>query len=252
MRAFGKIIVTVTMLTIAFTALSACSANSADGYRLDNIRIYQNTPAWKLAKAVKNEVTGTIAKIAKENPVLLDYQDPVYGTTLLCWAVGMEKYNSAEALLKAGANPDIISTYVGGTALYLAAGYSYVDTDFDSDPKYVKLLLEYGADPEIGFVGNDHNNATEIGETPLMMSIGCGLEKTKALVEAGADINAKTKTQTTAAIKALLRGSGNMSPSEREYAYYLIVEKRQMYHSLTKGSTYIQLLTMTRMICFIQ
>ncbi len=47
----------------------------------------------------------------------------------------------------------------------------------------MKLFSEYGAYPDIGFVGNDHNNSTEIGETPLMRSIGCGIKKTKALVE---------------------------------------------------------------------
>jgi hypothetical protein len=38
----------------------------------------------------------------------------------------MEKYSAAETLLKAGANPNIISTYEGGTALYRAAGFSFV------------------------------------------------------------------------------------------------------------------------------
>ena len=61
----------------------------------------------------------------------------------------MEKYNSAEALLKAGANPDIISSYSGTTALYLAAGFSWIDNHAKKDPKFIKLLLEYGADPNI-------------------------------------------------------------------------------------------------------
>jgi len=59
----------------------------------------------ELALAVKNEKTRTIEKLAKENPELLNYQEPKYGATLLLWAVGMEKYKSAEALLKCGADP---------------------------------------------------------------------------------------------------------------------------------------------------
>ena len=67
--------------------------------------------------------------------------------TLLHWAVGTEKYNSAEALLKAGADPNIISTHTNATVLFLSAGYSFIDTQAKEDPKFVRLLLEYG---EIG------------------------------------------------------------------------------------------------------
>jgi ankyrin repeat protein len=134
-------------------------------------------------------------------------------------------------LLQAGADPNIISVYEGGTALYLAAGYSYVDTQAKKDARYVKLLLEYNADSSIGFVGNERNNTPEIGLTPLIRSIGCGIDKTKALVEAGADINQKTQSGDTAAIQALsvMRGARNSISTEVEviaYAHYLIAEKK--------------------------
>jgi len=215
----------VVLVVFLLSLLSGCS----DGeYKVIDVKIYQNTPAWELAKAVNNQDTKRIAQIVQKSPEVLDYQDPKYGTTLLFWAVGMEKYDAAEALLKAGANPDIISVYEGGTALYRAAGFSFVDNQAKTDSKYVKLLLAYGADPNIGFVGNDHNNSTEIGTTPLMESIGCGFEKTKALVEAGADINYRTEEGMTAAIQALWLADGQISNEiwVMEYAYYLIVEKQ--------------------------
>ena len=58
-----------------------------------------------------------------------------------------------------------------------------------------------------------------------MDSIGCGIEKTKALVEAGANINARTPTGMTAAIEALKWAGGGMMDTEEEYAHYLIAEK---------------------------
>ena len=228
------------LLLSLFTACSRDNAKTATGeYRIDSVRIYLDTPAWELAQAVKSQNTIKIETIAKENPELLNYQDPLYGTTLLFWAVGMEKYNSAEALLKAGANPDIISIYEGGTALYRAAGFSFTDFKAKEDTKYVELLLEYGADPNIGFIGNSHNNSTEIGATPLMNSIGCGIEKTKALVEAGADINAKSEWGRTAAIAALGGGGYTTHVDAAQYAYYLIAEKHANVSDVYyRGKTY--------------
>lgn len=217
-------------MLLLLTVLMGCFGDGKreDGtYSIRNIKIYKDTPAWELARAVDRGDVKKIAKLGKESPDILDYQDPTYGTTLLYWAVAKEKYKSAEALLKAGADPDIISTYDGGTALYRAAGFSWVDVQAKQDAKYVKLLLEYGADPNITFAGGVWDTSTEVGYSPLMRSIGCGIEKTKALVEGGADINYQTpESKQTAAIKALLYGGPTSMDGLMEYAYYLIVEKK--------------------------
>ncbi|NLW48968.1 MAG: ankyrin repeat domain-containing protein, partial [Firmicutes bacterium] len=166
---------------------------SKSEYKITDIRIYKDTPVWKLALAVKRQDAGSIEKIIKKEPHLLNYQDPKYGATLLLWAVGTERYRSAEALLKCGADPEIASsdntTYGGDTPLLVASGFSWVDRSAKRDPKYVKLLLHYGADPNKTYTGFNiprTNSVTEVGTSPLMQSIGCGIEKTKALVEAGA------------------------------------------------------------------
>ena len=233
-----KVQKTALLIMLPLLLLASCSqggaATTPGDYKITDVRIYEGTPAWKLAQAVNKQDARKIASIAEKSPELLNYQDPKFGATLLYWAVGMEKYEAVEAMLKAGANPDVIATAHGGTALYLAAGYSFIDTQAKKDPKYVKLLLEYGADPDIGYIdppgretewnGIPIYNVNENGTTPLMRSISCGIEKTKALVEWGADINAQTETaHKTAAIEALSWGGLNMSSEVREYAYYLIV-----------------------------
>ncbi len=212
--------------------LSACQSNVngsvKEEYEIDNINIFLDTPVWELALAVKEQKTSVIEKKAKNKPKLLNYQESKYGVTLLLWAIGTEKYNSAEALLKCGADPNIASvrykTYGEETPLSLAAGFSWVDRDAKKDAKYVKLLLRYGADPNWCFIGHEHG--TEPGTSILMESIGCGIEKTKALVEAGADINHKTKSGETAAVIALRIGGPNSTLEGMEYAHYLIVEKK--------------------------
>ncbi|HEX2948272.1 MAG TPA: ankyrin repeat domain-containing protein [Armatimonadota bacterium] len=187
------------------------------------------TPAWRLALAVDTQNTAWITHVAKAHPDVLNYREPTDGYTVLIWAVGHEKYRSARALLHCGANPNIRDK-MGETALYVAAGYSWVDDDAKKDPKYVKLLLRHGADPNIPYIGFGHNgnsyDAKEAGTTPLMHSIPCGLEKTKALVEGGADLNQKTVNGTTAAVVALTFGALNVTDAGREYAYYLIAVKK--------------------------
>lgn len=192
--------------------------------RVTDVEIYKNTPAWELARAVKGQNVRKIARIAEETPEILDYQDPIHGVTLLYWAVGMEKYDSVEALLKGGADPNIISVYEGGTALYRAAGFSFIDLQAKKDPEYVKLLLDYGADPNIGNIGTE-GNLGQIGTTPLMKSIDGGIEKTKALVEAGADIDYQTEGGDSAVLRALRNGS-NRTIEGLQYAHYLIVEQQ--------------------------
>lgn len=231
-----EIKIKIVLLVVCAILTCLCQLNSRaiaeGGYMITDIRIYKNTPAWELALAVKNQNTSKIEKIAKNKPDLLNYQDPKYGATLLLWAVGTERYKSAEALLKCGADPNIASndktSYGGQTPLFVAAGFSWVDRSAKKDPKYVKLLLSYGADPNICYTGFNipgEKSMIETGTSPLMNSIGCGIEKTKALVEAGADINYKTKSGNTAAIEALLTG-GNRTLEYLQYAYYLIVEKK--------------------------
>jgi len=226
MEKIVKYLVPICIIVISFLAYSCYQVNKVNEvreYEIVNVKIYKDTPAWELALAVKKQKTSKIEELVKEELQLLNYQDPKYGATLLMWAVGMEKYESAETLLKCGANPNISTKKYGETPLFKATGFSWIDNDAKKDPKYVKLLLSYGADQNKTYIGIDDSgqeSVIEPGTSPLMNTINGGIEKTKALVEAGANINYKTKSRNTAAIEAL---SSWRNP---EYAYYLIVEKR--------------------------
>lgn len=204
--------------------LTSCQTNGQKEQRITDIHIYQHTPAWELALAVRDGKVKKIEEIISEDLDLLNFQDPKYGATLLLWAVGMDKYKSAETLLRLGADPNISAPgRHGETPLFVASGFSWLDRKGNTDARYVRLLLDYGADPNIHYVGSDTLGSSTIiepGTSPLMYSISSGIEKTKMLVEAGADINHKTKSGRTAAIVALL------ARRHPEYAHYLIVEKQ--------------------------
>lgn len=223
-----RLIILVICFIVCFVN-TACSNNEISTsvgkgeYKITNIKIFKDTPAWELVLAVQDQKVDEIEKIAKDKPELLNYQDPNYGVTPLIWSIGMEKYESTERLLKCGSDANIATVPYGKTPLLLASGYSWVDNEAKKDPKYVELLLYYGADPNIsyiGYMGAESQSTIEPGATPLMYSIGAGIEKTRALVESGADINQKSQSQSTAAIYALFYDQ------DPQYAHYLIVEKK--------------------------
>ena len=221
------VVALVPIITIGIWLLSGFLNDGTDDtpeWQIRNLRIWKHTPVWDLALAVKRQDTAKIERIAKAHPKFLNYQESRYGATLLLWAVGVEKYKSVEALLKCGANPNIATPCSGETALLVAARYSWIDNQAKKDPKYVKLLLKYGADPNENWTGAD-DGITEPGTSPLMESILCGIEKTKALVEGGADINHKTASGKTAALLALWSGV-DATDDAMEYAYYLIAIKK--------------------------
>jgi hypothetical protein len=228
------IIYHIILIIIIVSIISGCDDRNAIRYNnygikegdVVDINIFNDSVAWDLAKAVDKQNTNRITEIAKTNPEALDYQDPKYGVTLLIWAVGTEKFNSAEALLKGGSDPNIVSDYFGYTALFLASGYSWIDNAAKKDAKYVELLLQYDADPNICYTGDKKVNITNFGTSPLMESILSGLDKTKALVDAGADLNYKMESGMTAAIEALRAGGPNATIDAMRYAHYLIAEKK--------------------------
>lgn len=222
----GKITKLTCLILIFIIPFGYSKANEFWGnkvYKITNIKIYKNTPSWDLAKAVNDQNISEIERIVKDQPKLINYQESKYGATLLMWAVGMEKYESAEILLECGADPNIATIPYGETPLFQASSYSWVDSVAKKDPKYVKLLLSYGADPNKNYIGSNESKVKtgiEPDTSPLMNSIGAGIEKTRALVEGGADINHKSKSGGTAAQYALYNDA---NPS---YAHYLIVEKQ--------------------------
>ena len=56
-------------------------------------RLFQNTPAWELAKAVEDENTKKIDKIVSENPEIINYQEYQYGNTLLMLTIMNQQLN---------------------------------------------------------------------------------------------------------------------------------------------------------------
>ncbi len=152
-----------------------------------NIRLWYDTPAEELAKAVKDGDTTKINKILNEGKISVDYPDPQNGFTLLTWALELKRDEMVQFLLEKGANPNIRYIY----------GRSPIHTEcrnVDDDTFRLRALLDHGADPNLmespppqfweGINANIRNNLFPITQTATR-----SLTKTKILLEAGADPN---------------------------------------------------------------
>ena len=179
-------------IAIAFTFFSfnpcdtTVNREHLTGY---DYRLYQGTPAWTLAKAVKSQDTALIVNIITKNHDLLEYQDPKFGATLLNIAVMTLKYNSVKTLVSLGADPNRQDKYAGSSPLMSAADILLNDDySYGSNPKYLRLLLDHGGDPNAEQRG-DRPQGYNIRLTPLLNACGTGyLDYVKLLVEYGANV----------------------------------------------------------------
>lgn len=171
-----------------------------------DVRLFEDTEAWALAKAADEEDVKAMEEIILENKDLLNFKEPTYRQTLLMWAVRAEKYKATQKLLELGADPNICSEYNGDNALMFAA-------DNWEDIRYLKLLLSYGANP------NDSSGKAYTQITPLMVAVGnSNLENVKLLVEAGANINYRSEEAGSVLQKATLM-------SQVYNVKYLLIDK---------------------------
>ena len=206
---------TILFVLLATTMLYSCRMNNSNltGY---DIEIFKG-PAWKLAKAVDSEDTIKIKRILHEGKISVNYQEPHFGHTVLLWAVRMGKIKSVEVLLKNGANPNLQDNYDGNSAFMEACKFGI---NYDRDTQILKLLIEYGGDPNSEEKG-PRRQGNKTRKTPLILAARCCFEKVKLLVEAGADIDYRTEFGGNALFSALIGANESL-----EILDYLVIEKK--------------------------
>ncbi len=169
---------------LTLMVLSSCSNGQNNSVNKEDllahdVELYKNTPAWKLAKAVKNQDTSLIKKICRKDSSLINFQEKKFGQTLLEWTVYTNRFKAAKALAEMGADPNIQS--YNGTSAFIHAA------DKLNTSKYLRLLLKYGGN--VNAVADTSKKQPE--RTPLIAASKSRLESVKLLVEAGANVNYK-------------------------------------------------------------
>lgn len=174
-----------------------------------DVRLYKGTPAWELAKAVKEEDTSKIKNIIAKDGKLINYQEPKFKQPLLEWAVYTDRFKSATMLAELGADPNLQD--LSGTSAFIQASDNYETSD------YVKLLLKHG-----GNVNAVANAKEQRLRTPLIAASFNRLESVKLLVDAGADINYRS-SEDESALKSAWVGN------QIEVLHFLIIDKKADY-----------------------
>lgn len=147
-------------------------------------RLFQDTPAWSLAKAVEDEDIIKIREEVAKNKSIINFQESRFGGTLLMFAIYNNQYKSLKTLLELGANPNLKDYNYGTNAVIYAAR--------NEDPKYLKLVLKFGrnANSLETAPGREGNRARSTALNNAISYVDKhSLEKVKLLVDAGADIN---------------------------------------------------------------
>jgi len=155
--------------------------------------LMKNTPVWALAQAVKQEDVDEIKRLIQEEKVNVNYQEhqsPAH-TTILHLAVANDKLQSVKALLENGAQQNI-SDAMDEYPIHKILKEEYVHKH---RLEILRLLLNYGADPNPQTKPIYKNDTIPHYSWPLMMYAVDNLKCTKLLLEYGAEINEKTSSE---------------------------------------------------------
>lgn len=144
-------------------------------------RLFQNTPAWELAKAVQDEDEKKINEIVLKDPKLINYQEPKFGNTLLMLTIMNQQIKPFRYLLENKADVNIHNTFDGTSAIIEACSFKQYNT------RFVEILLQNGAN--VNDVQTDITEPDKV-KTALMKAAKTGkLDLVVLLVMNGANVN---------------------------------------------------------------
>lgn len=171
-----------------------------------------------------------IDEIVANNPNLIDFQDPIYGNTLLIFTVMNQQIKPFKILLANKANVNIHNTYDGTSALIEACSFNQYDN------KFAEILIRNGADVNDVEVG-ERRKGNSTRYTPLIAASREGnLDLVKLLVKNGADINYQNEFKQTALTKCMMVGEYDVAffllKNGADYKlpiFYRVEENREIY-----------------------
>ena len=201
MKFTNKIIIGFAYLFISSSCISCKEENgSIDKSKLigSDYRLFQDTKAWELTKAIRAEDVENIVSTIKKDTSLLNFQEETRGTSLLMISILHRQTEISKLLLEAGANPNLYDKN-GTSAIIMAC------RDKELNSTIIQGLLNRGAnvnDMEIG----ERRKGNTTRYFPLMAAARSGnLPLVTFLVSQGALVNKTNEYGQTAIAAAILQ-----------------------------------------------
>lgn len=162
-----------------------------DSYLGWDVRRFQTTKAWNLAKAIDDHNIREMRRQVIVLKVPIDTKDRKKLFTPLMYAVFNNDIQSVKVLLELGADPNIPTDSIsdkGDNSVIIASRYSDISIEI------LKLLLKYGGNPNSTECGRNYDMdgdwiPARSSALSCAVSISGEIEKVKILVEAGANVN---------------------------------------------------------------
>jgi len=182
----NKVFVALLGVVLFFTSCSSDDGNH--NYIGMDYRIFNDTPAEELARAVNKQNIGKIRQLVLEQGVDVNYQEPRYGNTVLMNAIMNWDNKSVRTLLDLGADPNLYTDTINGPG----ENSILIACQWNTRSSVLELLLKYGADPNSCTKGYQTNGRTKWAWRKTALDYASSfnfMEKVRLLVENGADVN---------------------------------------------------------------
>jgi hypothetical protein len=132
----------ITLLILYLINTCSCQPEKSQ-MRGNDWRLFKDTKAWDFAKAVRNQETSSFESLINEAILKIDFEEEIFGQSLLHLAVTNNLSISVKKLLELGADPNHSNSRSGETVMHNAVGV-FQDND---DTTILKYLIENGGDP---------------------------------------------------------------------------------------------------------
>ena len=183
-----KVVVSLYILywSIIFLTLVYNSFTEPHEYLASDYRIFKDTPAWDLAKAVRDADTAEITYLVQEKKIPIDFQDSIYGKSLLSLAVYHNNLKSVKKILELGADPNLYEDTINQQGTNPVIDACFFNEEISVE--ILKLLLDYGGNPNSVTKGVNDGHPYRITAMEASANFG-DTEKIKVLIDYGADVN---------------------------------------------------------------
>jgi ankyrin repeat protein len=152
------------------------------------ICIYISSSCGEKKLAIDSNDTQKIKDIIKKKPVLLDSKSFYRGNSPLVYSMIFDKFISFKALIELGADVNFINDDKGSVLLN---AIRYYETEFglDVELKYLKILLEKGANPDYAIIEGftNKNGGYIMPISPICKASAINVDIVKMLIEYEAD-----------------------------------------------------------------